>query len=109
MDEQKGISIKKMDFTVDYLTMQLDQIENKIIRKNEAIIGGHLDFCREKLAKSEKKIRKVDQLLTKAARGTGIYYSLQLENVLFGTAMEKKPSANESSKPWQAQTKRLLG
>ncbi|MCO7125765.1 hypothetical protein NIE88_08275 [Sporolactobacillus shoreicorticis] len=106
MDEQKGISIKKMDFTVDYLMMQLEQIENKIIRKNEAIIDGHLVFCREKLAKSEKKIHKIDHLLIKAARGTGIYYSHQLENILFET---KKPAVNESIKPWTEQTTRLLG
>ncbi|MDN3953751.1 hypothetical protein [Sporolactobacillus laevolacticus] len=78
-----GMSAKELDFKVDYLTMQLEQIENKLVRKNEELIDSHLSVCRTKLAKTGRNLQQVNHLMIKAARGTDIFYSRQLEAAMF--------------------------
>lgn len=106
-DKVNGVSVGELSFRIDYLNMQLEQLENKIMRKNEEIIDDHLSFCKKKLAKSGRKIQQVDQLLVKAARGTDVYYSRQLEEILFNG--QRKTSNADQKQPWQPQSKQLLG
>jgi hypothetical protein len=106
-DKENGMSVGELSFRIDYLNMQLEQLENKIMRKNEEIIDYHLSFCKKKLAKSGRKIHQVDQLLAKAARGTDVYYSRQLEAILFSG--ECKTSIMDHKQQWQQRSTRMLG
>ncbi|MET1249723.1 hypothetical protein ABWW58_13175 [Sporolactobacillus sp. STCC-11] len=108
-DKVNGMSVGELSFRIDYLNMQLEQLENKIMRKNEEIIDYHLSFCKKRLAKSDRKIQQVDQLLAKAARGTNVYYSKQLEAVFFSGQRKTSTVDTDQKLPWQQQSTQLLG
>lgn len=84
MHAKQGISIQELHFKIDYLMMQLEQVENKVIRKNEALIDNHLFLCQAKLSESKKKMHQIGDLLAHAARGADPYQSGRLESILFG-------------------------
>ncbi|MDD9148736.1 MULTISPECIES: hypothetical protein [unclassified Sporolactobacillus] len=78
----KGLSAQALDYKMDYLLMELEHLDNKLVRKTEEMIGEQFGSCRRELFRIGSEIahinRSVNRLeknldtFSKTAAGTAL-------------------------------------
>ncbi|MCO7176179.1 hypothetical protein ACFP7A_09850 [Sporolactobacillus kofuensis] len=105
MSKNEAMSAIELDFNLDYLTMRLEQIDNKIVRANEDQINEQLLICQSKLARAEDHLQVINHLMKTAARGTDGLFAHQLELAFFKEYKEEQVK----DQSWELQPSRKLG
>lgn len=82
VDTRKGLSAQVFDYKMDYLLMELDQLDNKLVRKTEEMIGEQFSNCRGKLLRIGSEMACMNRSVESLEKNLDAFFKATAETAL---------------------------